>query len=407
MYISQFLVKIEQGCTMHLSETFLRHFEAVDDPRMDTHNRRHNFHDILVITILGAICGADTWTEICAFAEAKSDWLKTFLELPFGIPSHDTFGRVFSLINPKEFEECFCEWIASLTIDVSKEIIAIDGKTLRGSHNRRKGLKPLHLVSAWAVNNRVTLGQVKTEEKSNEIEAIPRLLKIIDVKGSIVTIDAMGCQKKIAKQIIEQGANYVLSLKENQETLHQDVSSILTKGKEGPKKYKKMLNRIKVEKIRKHGRIETRRYTLISARDPLLFSLRWPGLKGIGMLETTRTVNNEVEKSTRYFLTSLEYEDIDDFMRAVRQHWGIEINLHWSLDVSFKEDLNRVRIGHAAENLAIVRRIALNLLKQEKTHKNGITCRRKSAGWDNKYLLKVLEADLNVAKKNENVVQLS
>ena len=366
---------------MHLSETFLYHFEAVDDPRMDTHNRRHNFHDILVITILGAICGADTWIEICEFAEAKFDWLKTFLELPHGVPSHDTFGRVFSLINPKEFEECFRQWIASLAVDISKEVIAIDGKTLRGSHNRKKGLRPLHLVSAWAVNNRIMLGQVKTEEKSNEIEAIPRLLKIIDVKGSIVTMDAMGCQKKIAKQIVEQGANYVLALKDNQETLHQDIASIFTKGKEAEKKYKKMLNRIKVEKVRNHGRMERRRYTLISARDSLLFELRWPGLKGIGMLETTRTVNNEVEKSVRYFLTSLEYEDIDDFIRAVRQHWHIEINLHWSLDVSFKEDLNRARIGHAAENFAIVRRIALNLLKQERTSKVGITARRQRAGW--------------------------
>lgn len=388
---------------MHLSETFLRHFEAVEDPRMDNHNRRHNFHDILVITILGAICGADTWTEICDFAEAKIDWLRTFLELPNEIPSHDTFGRVFALIDPHEFEECFCAWIASLTIDVTKEIIAIDGKTLRGSHNRKKGLKPLHLVSAWAVRNRLTLGQVKTEEKSNEIEAIPRLLNMLDVKGSIITIDAMGCQKKIAKQIIGQGANYVLSLKENQGTLHNDIASIFTKGREGPKKYKKMLNRVKVEKVRSHGRIERRRYTIISARDSLEFSLRWPGLKGIGMLETTRTVNNEVEKSTRYFLTSLGYEEIDDFMQAVRQHWNIEINLHWSLDVSFKEDLNRVRIGHAAENLAIVRRIALNLLKQEKTHKRGITCRRKRSGWDNKYLLKVLQADASF-KKEENVV---
>jgi predicted transposase YbfD/YdcC len=390
---------------MHLSETFLRHFEDVEDPRIDNHNRRHHFHDILVITILGTICGADNWPDICEFAEAKIEWLKTFLELPNGIPSHDTFGRVFSLIDPHEFETCFCAWIASLAIDVSKEIIAIDGKTLRGSHNRKKGLKPLHLVSAWAVNNRLMLGQIRTEEKSNEIEAIPRLLKMLDVKGSIVTIDAMGCQKKIAKQIIAQGADYVLSLKENQEALYRDVVSIFYKGSNGPKKYKKMLHRVKLEKIRAHGRIETRRYTIISARDNLEFSLRWPGLKGIGMLETIRTVDNEVERTTRYFVTSVGYEQIDDFMRAVRQHWGIEINLHWSLDVSFKEDLNRVRKGHAAENLAIVRRIGLNLLKQEKTHKNGISTRRKRAGWDNKYLLKVLSAD-RCFKKEENELQI-
>jgi len=388
---------------MHLSETFLRHFEAVEDPRMDNHNRRHNFHDILVITILGAICGADNWSEICHFAESKIDWLKSFLELPNGIPSHDTFGRVFSKIDPHEFEECFMEWISSLTIDISKEIIAIDGKTLRGSHNRKKGVKPLHLVSAWAVKNKLTLGQIKTEEKSNEITAIPRLLNMLDIKGSIVTIDAMGCQKKIAQQIVKKEADYVLALKENQETLHNDIASIFKMGWEGPKKYKKMLNRIKVEKTRSHGRIERRRYTLISARDNLSFSLRWPGLKGIGMIETTRTVNNEVEKSVRYFLTSLDYERIDDFMAAARQHWGIEINLHWSLDVSFREDDNRVRSGNAAENLAIVRRIALNLLKQEKSVKNGITCKRKKAGWDHKYLLKVLEADKTFIERSKKV----
>lgn len=377
-----------------LSDTFLKHFQVIEDPRVANHNHRHELMDILVLSILGTICGANTWTEICEFAEAKEDWLKTFLKLPHGIPSHDTFGRVFSLLNPDTFEECFLSWIKSLMIDVDNEIIAIDGKTLRGSHDRKKGKPALHLVSAWAAQNRVVLGQIKTAEKSNEIEAIPELLKIIDVKNGIVTIDAMGCQQLIAKQIISQEGNYVLSLKENQPTLYQDVVSIFEKGEE--RQFKKMLHRRKIEKIRDHGRVETRRYTLMSARDPLLFSLRWPGLKGIGMLEVTRTTNHEVERSTRYFLTSLEYERIDDFMRAVRQHWHIEINLHWSLDVSFQEDLNRVRLGHAAENLAIVRRIALNLLKQETTHKRGITCRRKSAGWSNQYLLKVLKADCNV-----------
>jgi predicted transposase YbfD/YdcC len=387
---------------MHLSETFLRHFEAVEDPRMDNHNRRHNFHDILAITILGAICGADSWTEICDFAEAKIDWLNTFLELPNAIPSHDTFGRVFSMIDSNEFEECFREWVASLSINLEHEIIAIDGKTLRGSHNRKKGIKPLHLVSAWAVNNRFLLGQVKTNEKSNEIEAIPKLLNMLDIKDTVVTIDAMGCQKKIAKQIVNGGANYVLALKENQESLHQDVVSIYGKGKKW-KQYKKMLNRVRVEKNRTHGRTERRRYTLISARENLEFELRWPGLKSIGMLETTRTINNEVERSTRYFLTSLEHEEIDTFMSAVRKHWDIEINLHWSLDVSFNEDKNRVRIGHAAENLAIIRRIALNLLKQESSHKRGIACRRKRAGWDNKYLLRVMKADQQAIIREEDV----
>ena len=216
---------------------------------------------------------------------------------------------------------------------------------------------------------------------------------MIDVKGSTVTIDAMGCQKDIAKEIVKQEADYVLALKENQKTLYDDVNSIFTRAEENKQKqYKKMLHRRKIEKIHGHGRIETRKYTLVSARDPLMFEIRWPWLKGIGKLEVTRTTNNVVEKSTRYFLTSLEYESIDQFMGAVRKHWNVEINLHWSLDVSFKEDLNRTRIGHATENLAIVRRIALNLLKQEQTHKRGISCRRKRAGWDNQYLMEVLRS---------------
>ena len=384
---------------MDLSKTFLQHFEELEDPRLDNHNRRHCLEDILVITILGAICGADNWIEICEFGHAKEEWLKTFLLLPNGIPSHDTFGHVFSLLNPETFENCFCNWINSLAVDVAGEIIAIDGKTLRGAHNRKRGQKALHLISAWAANQHIVSGQVRTEEKSNEIEAIPSLLNMIDVSGSIVTIDAMGCQKKIAKKVIDQKADYVLALKQNQESLYNDVVSIFVQGKEI--QFKKMLNRRIVEKVHDHGRAEIRRYTLISARDPLLFKLRWPGLNGIGMLEVTRTVNNEVERSVRYFLTSLAYENINEFAQAVRKHWDIEINLHWSLDVSFREDLNRSRLGHSAENLSIVRRIGLNLLKQEKTHKNGISCRRKRAGWDNSYLMKVLAAGSAVSDQKD------
>lgn len=229
---------------MTLSETFLEHFEPLSGPRTNNHNLRHNLEDILTITILGSICGADTWTEICEFAEAKKTWLSGFLELLNGIP----------------------------------------------------------LVSAWATQQRIILSQVKTEEKSNEIEAMPRLLKMIDIAGSIVTMDAMGCQKDIAKCIVQKEADYVMSLKDNQPTLAADVQSIFKQGEKI--QYKKMLNRRKVEKVRNHGRVETRKYTLISARDPLLFELRWPGLKSIGKLEVTRTVNNEVAYSTRYFLTS-------------------------------------------------------------------------------------------------------
>ncbi|RPJ75460.1 MAG: ISAs1 family transposase [Alphaproteobacteria bacterium] len=467
----------QQGLAMNLTDTFFTHFEALEDPREDNHNRLHNFYDILVIAVLGTICGADGWTEICEFAKARFDWLKTFLALPHGIPSHDTFGRVFSLLDAETFESCFLTWIASLSIDLKKEIISIDGKSLRGSHDSKKGQKMLHVVSAWASENRMLLGQVRTEEKSNEITAIPELLDMIDVEGSIVTIDAMGCQQEIAKKIVGKGADFVLSLKENQPALYRDVVSIFERGIE--EQFKNMLHKQKLEKVRCHGRIETRRYTLIMPREQELFGLRWPHLSSIGMLEVTRRVKNEVEYSKRFFLTSIDdgYElflmsdlplgtvpekgklyveqsgtqlryivqapngdvvdsflnikidnlnrkklaesklrilaetakkghtlrdqDIDTFMRAVRKHWNVEINLHWSLDVSFKEDLSRVRIGDAAENLAVIRRVALNLLKQEKTSKVGITARRKRAGWDNEYLLKVLMADSNFRKSEK------
>jgi predicted transposase YbfD/YdcC len=386
---------------MTLSETLFEHFSNIQDPRVQNHNFRHCLSDILIIAILATICGADGWAEIERFGLAKQDWLGTFLELPHGIPSHDTFGRVFALLNPSVFETCFSAWLKSLTINLKKEIIALDGKTVRGSGNKRQGEPPLHLVSAWATKNRIMLAQLKTEDKSNEITAIPKLLQLIDIKESIITIDAMGCQTKIAKAIGAQGADYVFCLKENQKTLFDNVKAIFSRAEENKQKqYKNILHRRKIEKIKDHGRIETRRYTLLSARDPLLFELRWPGLKGIGKIDIIRTTNHQVEYSTRYFITSLEYEAIDTFMEAVRKHWQIEIDLHWSLDVSFKEDLSQVRIGHAAENLALIRRIALNLLKQEKTHKNGITCRRKTAGWDHRYLLKVLTADRHFIEKN-------
>lgn len=385
---------------MILAGTFLEHFSDIKDPRIQNHNFRHNISDILIIAVLATICGADGWVEIERFGIAKQEWLSTFLELPNGIPSHDTFGRVFALLNPEEFEKCFMSWLKSLTIDLKKELIALDGKTLRGSGNKRHGEPALHLVSAWAANNRMMLAQVKTEDKSNEITAIPKLLDMVDIKGSVVTIDAMGCQTKIAKQIVKKEADYVLGLKENQKTLYDDVKSIFARAEENKQKqYKKILHRRKVEKIHDHGRIETRKYTLVSARDPLFFKLRWPGLNGIGKVEVTRTTNNQVEHSTRYFVTSLNYENIDVFMDAVRKHWQIEVDLHWSLDVSFREDHSQVRLGHAPQNLALIRRIALNLLKQEKTHKNGITCRRKTAGWDNKYLLQVLTADHHFIQK--------
>lgn len=377
---------------MGLSGEFLDYFEGMEDPRVQDRNIRHKLDDILVITILGSICGADNWVEISSFAEEKEEWLREFLELPNGIPSHDTLGRVFSLLDSSKFEECFSAWAHSLPEfmggNLKREIIAIDGKTSRRSHNKREGLEPLHMVSAWASEQGLTLGSVATDAKSNEIEAIPRLLNMIAIENSIVTIDAMGCQKSIARQIREQKGDYILTLKENHPTLSKVVESAIKKAEDKIFEGTPYLRQI--EKVREHGRQETRRYTLLSCNSHLLTRTKWPGLQSIGMVEVKRTVNYETTKSVRYFLTSLQYNQMKDFMRGVRNHWNVEINLHWSLDVSFADDLNRARIGNSQNNLAIIKRIALNLLKKEKSTKLGITAKRKKAGWNNNYLLKIL-----------------
>ncbi len=374
---------------MSLSEEFLSYFESLEDPRTQDRNLRHKLEDIFAISILGTICGADNWVEIREFAESRESWLREFLELPHGIPSHDTLGRVFALLDSTKFEQCFTQWAHSLPVLLSggmqKEIIAIDGKTSRRSHNRRKGQNPLHLVSAWACEQGLVLGQVATAEKSNEIEAIPRLLNMIAVENSIVTIDAMGCQKTIAAQIIKQKAAYILTLKDNHPSLSWLVAYAIKTAESKTFEGTPYLRQI--EKIRgEHGRIETRRYTLLSCNDHLLMKAKWPGLKSIGMLEVKRTVNYETTRSVRFFLTSLSYRQMKDFMRGIRKHWEVEINLHWSLDVSFADDLNRARTGAAQENLSIIKRIALNLLKKDKSTNIGITAKRKKAGWDNIYL---------------------
>lgn len=379
---------------MALSDDFLLYFEALEDPRVADRNLRHKLEDIFTITILGTICGADNWVEINNFALAKEDWLREFLELPHGIPSHDTLGRVFALLDASIFEQCFTEWAHSLPLllpedgAMKKEIIAVDGKTSRGSHNRRKGQHPLHMVSAWACEQGLVLGQVSTAQKSNEIEAIPRLLNMIEIENSIITIDAMGCQKAIATQIRKHKADYILALKDNHPTLayvaHYAMKMAESKTFEGTPYLRQL------EKVKEHGRQETRRYTLLSCNQHLLSKAKWPGLQSIGMVEVKRTVNYETTRSIRYFVTSLQYHQMADFMRGVRNHWNIEINLHWSLDVSFEDDKNRTRTGNAQENLSIIKRIALNLLNKENSTKIGIKAKRKKAGWNNKYLKQII-----------------
>lgn len=363
------------------------HFVPMKDPRVKK-KTRHKLIDIITISICAAICGADDWVSVEAYGKAKYDWLKTFLELPNGIPSHDTFGNVFSVLSSTEFEECFLSWIQSVCVVTAGQIIAIDGKKLRRSHDKSSNKSAIHMVSAWASKNMVTLGQVKTDEKSNEITAIPELLNLLEIRGCIVTIDAMGCQKKIVNKIVtDKKADYVIALKGNQGNLHDDVKLFF----EGALKdnfdgidfnFHKTVDG-------DHGRIETREYYIVSDIDWLDSKKAWNNLNTIGMVISERDTGNKVSKEARYFICSIP-KDAKLFAKSVREHWGIENKVHWVLDISFREDESRMRKGDSAANFSIVRHIALNMLRHEKSVKLGIKNKRLNAAWDNEYLLNVL-----------------
>ena len=362
--------------------TLLEAFQGLEDPRLER-RKRHSLEDILVIAICAFICGADKWTEVEEFGLAKASWFKGFLALPNGIPSHDTFGRVFSLICPERFRECFLAWVKAISEVIPGEVIAIDGKTARRAYERGAQKSAMHMVSAWACDNGMVLGQLKTEAKSNEIKAIPALLDLLAVQGCIVTIDAMGCQKEIAQAIRNQGADYVLALKGNQGTLHEDVALFWDTHRDGEGiEYHETLDA-------DHGRIEIRRYWTCSELGWLEQRQDWQDLNIIGLAESERHIGDQVTIERRYFISSLA-NDACQFGGAVRKHWGIENSLHWTLDIAFREDESRVRKDYAPENMAMLRHIALNLLKQETTLKRGIKTKRLKAGWDETYLLKVL-----------------
>jgi predicted transposase YbfD/YdcC len=364
------------------------HLSVVEDPR-DALKRRHKLIDMLAIAVAAVLCGADTWVAIAAFGRAKERWLRTFLDLPHGIPAHDTFGRVFALLDPQALEECFRAWVASIRRVLPEEIVAIDGKSVRRSHDRGAGLGPLHMVSAWAVANRVVLGQVATDAKSNEIEAIPRLLDTLRLAGCIVTIDAMGCQTKIAEKIVERGGDYVLALKGNQETLAAEVEEAFVDA--DAKDYAGLDSGFIETVERGHGRTETRRYRTLSDLSGVPRSALWKGMNMIGMVESRREVAGKVSSEVRYFIGSIG-TDVERFARAVRGHWGIENDLHWSLDVAFAEDASRVRERNARENFAVLRHIALTRLKNDTSIKSGIKTKRLAAGWNEDYLAKLLFA---------------
>jgi predicted transposase YbfD/YdcC len=369
-----------------MTKDLISYFSIIKDPRIGNHTR-HKLIDIIVIAVLGTICGADTWIEMEKYGKAKEKWLSTFLELPNGIPSHDTFGRVFSLLCPSVFEQCFMAWVQDIRRLIHGEVIAIDGKTVRRSHDRTHGLKPIHLVSAWASENGLVLGQQRTEEKSNEITAIPQLLELLIVKGGIVTIDAMGCQKEIAKKILDESADYVLAVKGNQKTLHEDIQLFFDDARKS--NFEGVDHSFYKTVEKSGGRIETRRYWTTPSIDWLDSKEDWAGLTQIGMVESERHQGDRVSIEQRYYITSLS-GSVEEFAQAVRAHWTIENSLHWVLDVAFREDDQRMRVGYSAQNAAILRRLALNLLKQEKSSKCGIKAKRLKAGWDSSYLEKVL-----------------
>lgn len=363
-------------------------FAELQDPRVDR-TKLHKLRDILIIAVCAVICGAESWPDIEQFGNDKREWLSRLLELPNGIPSHDTFRRVFARINPQEFEQCFFDWVGGLTGTVSG-VIAIDGKTLRRSHDKAAGKKPLHVVSAWATENRLVLAQVATEQKSNEITAIPHLLRMLDLSGCIVTIDAMGLQKKIVKQIVDQQSDYGIALKKNHKGLYEQVRTIFEMAHQDQFAHVKHQQTQIVNKG--HGRLETRTYWIIDD-ESCMTSLNpdgaWEKLRSIGMVESTRWIGQKMTTEVRYYLLSIDGDALQ-FAHAVRSHWGIENSVHWVLDVTFHEDFSRMRTGHSDHNFAILRHIALNLLRKEQTAKASIRTKRLKAGWNTDYLEKVL-----------------
>jgi predicted transposase YbfD/YdcC len=371
--------------------TFHQQFANVPDPRVCGRSD-HKLLDIIAISILAVICGADGWDETASFGRCKETWLRTFLDLPAGVPSADTFRRVLSALDPEAFRQSFIAWMQTLVGDTRGKLVAIDGKTARRSFDRANEKSAIHLVSAWVRDNQLVLGQLATEEKSNEITAIPALLGMLDVRGATVTIDAMGAQKDIAKTIIAKEADYILALKGNQGNMHAQVAEFFKDA--GTDQFESVSHTFHETKDEAHGRREVRRTWSSTDMSTIPDASKWPALKSITMIEREREANGKVEVERHYYISSRSRAGARWLSERIRGHWSIENQCHWILDVAFREDDSRIRTDHGPENFGLLRKIALNLLKREKSRRMGIAAARKISGWDQDYLLKVLSGEV-------------
>jgi len=378
------------------SPSIIDHFQELEDPRIDRH-KRHSLVDIIVLTVCAVISGAETWEDIEDYGRYKEEWLVRFLALPNGIPSHDTIRRLFIRLNPDALQQCFLSWINAVREVTDGDVVAIDGKTLRRSADAATGKSALHMVSAWGAANGMVLGQVKTAEDSNEITAIPALLDLLKIKGAVVTIDAAGCQTDIAKKVRQKKADYVFAVKGNQGTLLEDAQFAFSEVEQkdiddGWVDYTKSVDK-------GHGRIEIREYY---HTDEIAWSVRskdFPGAQSLGMVRSTRIIGEKRSTETRYYISSLAM-NAKQFGHAVRTHWSVENNLHWTLDMTFREDDSRMRSGYSAENFAMMRRIALTLVKRDTQSKRSLKRRRKICGYDNTYLERLLfNSDTEIARR--------